>query len=148
MLKNAKSYHLKRINYFRYSYQIASVKLKQKNDVNIKCNNHYKYLTSEAYKSSGFLIRNSKYFEINTIVQLYNALVRPQLEYALIIWSPIAETRINQIEKITITSTVIFLTAPSEVNKCKQSFYKIFLYTSTKACYFDGKCNFKKEGNQ
>lgn len=66
----------------------------------MKFNSHYVTIVNKAYKSLGFLIRNSKTFKLDTIVRLYNALVRPHLEYASQIWMPAATTHIEHIEKV------------------------------------------------
>ena len=53
------------------------------------------------YRNLGFIIRNSKFFKkTETLILLYNAFVRPHLEYASIIWSPQAESNIDLIEKV------------------------------------------------
>lgn len=68
---------------------------------NFTFNKHYEQITKKAYRMLGFLIRNTREFRnISTLISLYNALVRPHLEYASIIWSPTAETNCNLIEKV------------------------------------------------
>lgn len=49
----------------------------------------------------GFVIRNSRFFkDLGCIIKLYNALVRPHLEYASVIWSPQGGVNIDLIEKV------------------------------------------------
>lgn len=67
---------------------------------NLKFNDHYQSIVSRAYKALGFIMRNSKNFKIDTIIRLYNAIVRPLLEYASCIWSPTSLTNIDQIERV------------------------------------------------
>lgn len=62
----------------------------QKNEVNdlgvhfkkyMKFNNHYTHIVNNAYQCLGFIFRNNKNFEFNTIIKHYNALVNPQIDY-------------------------------------------------------------------
>jgi hypothetical protein len=58
--------------------------------------NHIEYVTSAAYKSLGFVLRNRRLFHsAEAIVSLYKAYVRCKLEYAGIVWSPIYRVSIN-----------------------------------------------------
>jgi len=43
-------------------------------------NNHYDYIITKAFKVLSFVIRNTKDFNIDTIIKLYTSLVRPHLE--------------------------------------------------------------------
>lgn len=97
------------INYIAEDYYIGGVKIKRKVEVkdlgvtyqmNMKFNKHYINIANKAYKVLGFVIRNSKKLNISTIIRLYNALVRPILEYASYIWLPQVWTNIDSIEKI------------------------------------------------
>ena len=99
----------RKVYYFTDDYYINDMKIERKNEikdlgvnfqVNMKFTNHYNYIVNRAYKSLGFVIRNSKNFQIPTIIRLYTALVRPHLEYASTIWSPTAECNINLVEKV------------------------------------------------
>lgn len=67
---------------------------------NFKFNNHYNYLINKAYRILGFVMRNSKDFDIQSTTRLYTSLVRPHLEYASNIWSPNCYTHSNEIEKV------------------------------------------------
>lgn len=99
----------RRICYSDNDYVINGVKLERRSEAkdlgvvfqpSLKFNNHYSYISNRAYGVLGFVIRNSKNFDISTVVRLYNALVRPHLEYASNIWLPTAVTNINIIEKV------------------------------------------------
>ena len=62
---------------------------------------HINNVTSKATKTLGFLRRN---VPKKTKVAAYQALVRPQLEYAAPIWNPHHQTEINRIEKVQRTA--------------------------------------------
>lgn len=52
-------------------------------------NQHYENISKKAYKTLGFINRNSKEFQNpKTYITLYNTFVRPILEYASSVWSP------------------------------------------------------------
>ena len=63
-------------------------------------NTHINNITSTANKTLGFLKRNvvTKNKDIKTMA--YNSLVRPQVEYASVVWSPYTKDNINKIEKV------------------------------------------------
>ena len=68
---------------------------------NLRFSDHYNSIINKAYRALGFVIRNSKHFKkIDSVVRLFNCLVRPHLEYAAVIWSPQTEVNINHIEKV------------------------------------------------
>ncbi|ENN73935.1 hypothetical protein YQE_09467, partial [Dendroctonus ponderosae] len=53
----------------------------------LKFGEHYTNITNKSCKILGFVIKNSEHFHIDTTIRLYNALVRPHLEYASVIWA-------------------------------------------------------------
>ena len=63
-------------------------------------NTHINNITSTANKTLSFVKRNvvTKNKDIKTMA--YNSLVRPQVEYASVVWSPYAKDNINKIEKV------------------------------------------------
>ena len=63
-------------------------------------NTHINNITSTANKTLGFVKRNvvTKNKDIKTMA--YNSLVRPQVEYASVVWSPYTKDNINKIEKV------------------------------------------------
>lgn len=68
---------------------------------NLKFNSHHQYIVNKAYRALGFIIRNTKNFtNISSIVRLYNALVRPHLEYASSIWSPETAVGCELVERV------------------------------------------------
>lgn len=95
---------------YEHPYQLNNFELTRKCEfedlgvhlqANFTFNNHYNVIVNKAYKMLGFVIRSTKFFKnISSLVKLYNALVRPHLEYAAVIWSPQAEVNINLIEKV------------------------------------------------
>lgn len=100
----------RKINPIIFNYSIEGSLLKRKNECrdlgvrlqsNLMFGNHYNDIVNKAYRALGFIIRNTKYFKrIESVARLYNALVRPHLEYASIIWAPQAEMNSNLIEKV------------------------------------------------
>lgn len=64
-------------------------------------NEHYDIITKRAYKTLGFINRNSKDFQNpKTYVLLYNAFIRSLLEYASPVWSPYYEKYKLKIERV------------------------------------------------
>lgn len=99
----------RRINTVIEDYYIGNCKVVRCREVkdlgvifqdNFKFNNHYNYLINKAYRILGFVMRNSKDFDIQSTTRLYTSLVRPHLEYASNIWSPNCYTHSNEIEKV------------------------------------------------
>ena len=102
--------YTRKMNFLNYDYCLNNTQLNRVDKCkdlgvhlqsNLKFNDHFEYIVNRAYKILGFIIRNSKFLtNIHVIVRLYNALVRPILEYASIVWSPKAITNIDLIEKV------------------------------------------------
>lgn len=62
---------------------------------------HISHITTSAFKKLGFINRSCKLFsDVQTLKLLYCSLVRPQLEFASIIWSPFYSNRSALLEKI------------------------------------------------
>lgn len=61
---------------------------------------HISHLTSTCHKNFGFIKRNSKYFNHNTVTSLFNLLVRSKLEYASVVWSPRETKYIKLLEQV------------------------------------------------
>jgi hypothetical protein len=103
------SYHRK-ANPIHFTYTMASAILHSKTfikdlgvtfDQKFNFIKHIQDITTSAWRSLGFVLRNSISFRnINSFIILYNSLVRSKLEYASLIWSPIYHTHKNQIEMI------------------------------------------------
>ena len=70
-------------------------------DSKLTFHNHINAVTSEAFKSLGFIIRCGYHLtDINCLRILYFAYVRSKLEYASVVWSPFQKTYIDSLEKI------------------------------------------------
>ena len=65
---------------------------------------HINNANSKATKTLGFLRRNLTLAPKETKVAAYQALVRPQLEYAAPVWNPNHQTEIDRIEKVQRTA--------------------------------------------
>ena len=64
-------------------------------------NEHIINMVNSAYKTLGFVLRNSRNFNnINTFLVLFNSFVRSKLEYGSNVWSPNAFCHNNHIEKV------------------------------------------------
>lgn len=62
---------------------------------------HIKNISVKAHKVLGFIIRNTKDFQnINTISLLFKTLLLPILEYASIIWRPVYNVHIYNLENV------------------------------------------------
>ena len=70
-------------------------------DCNLSFRDHVAITEARAVKSMGFIIRNSRDFSNpETLITLFNSLVRSRLEYASIIWSPTYDVHIDTLENI------------------------------------------------
>ena len=65
---------------------------------------HINNVTSKATRTLGFLRRNLTLAPKETKVAAYQALIRPQLEYAAPLWNPHHQTKIDRIEKVQRTA--------------------------------------------
>jgi hypothetical protein len=62
---------------------------------------HILSITSAAFKSLGFVLRSAKEFgDVVTLKLLYITYVRSKLEYASLVWSPIHNIYIAQLERV------------------------------------------------
>lgn len=62
---------------------------------------HVDKITSQAFKTLGFLFRTGKEFKnVYTLMHIFKTLVRPILEYGCIIWSPHTQQMIDRVENI------------------------------------------------
>lgn len=97
-------------NNFNFNYTINNDPLKRVQivkdlgiymDHKLKFDKHIENLTKECYKKNGYLIRNCKDFkDVKTYVTLFNALIRPKLEYGCVVWDPYYAIYCHDIEKI------------------------------------------------
>lgn len=70
-------------------------------DSSLTFKTHIQTITSKSLRTLGFVIRHSNSFHnVNVLKLLYTSLVRPQLEFASIIWSPYYSYLINDIERV------------------------------------------------
>ena len=64
-------------------------------------NTHINIIINKSFKMLGFLKRNSTHFNnLKTFLTLYNHLIRSNLEYCAIVWSPTTACCINDIERV------------------------------------------------
>lgn len=62
---------------------------------------HINSMVGGAFRMLGFIKRSCRYFRNSkAIIQLYNAYIRPKLEFSSIIWDPIYQNQISQIERV------------------------------------------------
>ena len=88
----------RRSNSINFSYKIGNdmvTRCKQFKDLGVIFDSkltftaHIDHITANAYRNLGFIMRNSRHFkDISTLSLLFNAFVRPKLEYGGIIWNP------------------------------------------------------------
>ena len=90
--------------YFMHNQELESVDAAKYLGVTISkdlsWNTHINIITSTANKTLGFVKINvvTKNKDIKTMA--YNSLVRPQVEYTSVVWSPYTKDSINKIEKV------------------------------------------------
>lgn len=93
-----------------YQYSINNVKLQRKSsildlgvlfDSAFTFTSHMENMICKAYKTLGFIFRNSKEFkDIRTLKLLFFGLVRSTLEYGSIIWHSVYHVHVNNIESV------------------------------------------------
>ena len=99
-----RSKSLVKSRYFMHNQELESVDAAKYLGVTIgkdlSWNTHINNITSTANKTLGFVKTNvvAKNKDIKTMA--YNSLVRPQVEYASVVWSPYTKDNINKIEKV------------------------------------------------
>ena len=70
-------------------------------DNKLEFTSHYSAIIKRAFKMLGFVIRVSRNFRnVDTVMVLYKTLVRSQLEYASVVWSPYLKSHVRAIEKV------------------------------------------------
>ncbi|KAL1446041.1 hypothetical protein WDU94_012207 [Cyamophila willieti] len=103
------TFHRKHVPHM-YDYFINGIEMNRVNQVkdlgvifdhDLKFNSHYNAVVNKAFRTLGFLYRNSREFEsANTLKSLYYTLVRSSLEYSAVIWSPMYNVHIDAFEKV------------------------------------------------
>jgi ribonuclease P/MRP protein subunit RPP40 len=70
-------------------------------DNKLNFNEHIDAITRKAYRMLGFIFRSCKRFRNpQSLITLYNAYVRSQVEYCSVVWSPIYQNSIDKIERV------------------------------------------------
>lgn len=93
-----------------FKYKLQGKTLKRVNEIRdlgvqldsgLYFESHFNKITAKAYKLLGFIFRQGTDFRnVNTLILLYNAYVRSQLEYASTIWNPQYQKYIALVEGI------------------------------------------------
>lgn len=108
-------------NLLKYNYNLTGVILNRPNyikdlgvffDAKMSFKIHIEKTRISAYKSLGFVLRNSKHFiNINTHNMIYTSFVRSRLEYASVVWNPIYNVSIDTLENIQrkFLKTTVFI---------------------------------------
>ena len=60
---------------------------------------HIYEITSKATRTFGFLLRNFTFAPRETKAAAYKTLIRPQLEYAALIWHPYVKTQVERVQR-------------------------------------------------
>lgn len=102
--------YTRKLNIIDFNYQVQSTKVDRKTtikdlgiifDQKLSFNEHIDGVVNSAYKTLGFVIRNSKSFDNVTATKcLYFSLVRSKLEYCSQIWNPFYKKQSQQLENI------------------------------------------------
>jgi len=100
----------RQINIQAAEYKIKGIPLKRTEcardlgvlvDSRLKFDQHIENIVKKASKMLGFVIRICRKFRnVKSIIQMYNSLVRSQLEYCSTIWSPMYTIHAEKIENI------------------------------------------------
>ena len=86
-------------------------------DEKLNFSDHLNEKVNKAYMMIGIIKRNFKYLEKDAFINLYKAMVRSHLEYAVSVWSPRYKKDIEIVEKIQRRATKL-------VRECKGKPYK------------------------
>jgi endonuclease/exonuclease/phosphatase family metal-dependent hydrolase len=74
-------------------------------DPDLKFRQHISNITSKANRTVGIIRRNFDFLDADTVIKLYSALVRPQLEYANSVWAPYLRKDIETLENVQRRAT-------------------------------------------
>ena len=83
-------------------------------DSKLKFDQHITEKVNKAYSVLGLIHIHFRYMSSDTCVVLYETLVRSQLEYANVVWSPCRQMDIEKLEKVQMRVTKIL----SQMRKC------------------------------
>ena len=83
-------YNLERVEHYPY----LGVEISR----DLSWTNHVKKVTSNANRALGFVLRNLSSCPRQVKIQMYQALVRPHLEYAATAWDPYQHQLIGDVE--------------------------------------------------
>lgn len=99
-----------KLNAVTYSYKIGDKQLRRSDtvkdlgiifDKKFTFIDHINYIVTKSYKMYGFIYRNcSNFSNIKALCCLYKSLVRSILEYGVLVWYPIFNNHIKQIESV------------------------------------------------
>lgn len=95
---------------FQHQYYLANEPLKnvkEKKDLGVifqhdgKFNIHIKTTISNCFKRLGLIKRHAQQIQdLDTLIMLYNSIIRSKLEYCSNVWNPKTKDMINEIEKV------------------------------------------------
>lgn len=95
---------------FNYKYSLNNVTLTEvcelkdlgvTLDTKLHLDKHIEIIINKAFQLLGFVMRSSKEFRHSkTFTTLYKSLIRPQLEYAVVVWDPYYDKYKQQIERV------------------------------------------------
>ena len=102
-------YNNPQVNYTLLGHEIASVE--QEEDLGVIISKDLKStkqcikVEKKAQKLVGYIKRQFKHRDKETVLQLYTSIVRPHLEYAVQFWSPTLVKDINRLESVQARAT-------------------------------------------
>ena len=95
-------------------------------DTEVNFIEHVRKISTSAYTSLGFVIRNSREIQELAVVKLlYYALVRPRLEYSSVVWSPIYQIHCNSLERVQRRFLKYMAFRQDGVYPCRGFSYKV-----------------------
>jgi hypothetical protein len=104
------SFTRKTVNTVNFHYNIRGTTLQKVQemkdlgviyDSRLTFNSHINQLYSSCLRLLGFILRTSADFKTsNSVISIFNAIIRSKLEYASLIWSPHHQSQIDTMEKI------------------------------------------------
>ncbi|XP_044761846.1 uncharacterized protein LOC123319063 [Coccinella septempunctata] len=61
---------------------------------------HIQAISASSLRTLGFVIRNARDFNVETLQHLYISLVRPMLEFSSVVWSPYLSIDVSLLERV------------------------------------------------
>lgn len=69
-------------------------------DDKLSFNKHIDGVIASSYRTLGFIIRNSRAFNYESLILLFNTFVRSKVEYGAVVWYPVYRVHVQRLERV------------------------------------------------